>query len=101
MPHRATRYSENVRLPPPMARATPIAIAMAMTAYTDDSMPLEVPASTTVAGPVSALSAISLTGPKCVPVKYSVRRLTSCARTRPTATAPKHFQPSLALSLPT
>ena len=39
-----------------------MAMAMAMTAYTELSMPLAVPASTTVAGPVSADSAISCTG---------------------------------------
>ena len=39
-----------------------MAMAMAMTAYTALSMPLAVPASTTVAGPVSAASAISFTG---------------------------------------
>ena len=32
MPVRATRYSENCRLPSPRARATPMAMAMAMTA---------------------------------------------------------------------
>ena len=37
-------------------------MAIAMTAYTELSMPLAVPASTTVAGPVSALSAMSFTG---------------------------------------
>ena len=40
-----------------------MAMAMAMTAYTDDSRPSEVPESTTVAGPVSADSATSCTGP--------------------------------------
>ena len=78
-----------------------MAMAMAITAYTELSMPLAVPASTTVAGPVSADSAISCTGSCSVPVKYSVRRLISWARTRPMATATKHFQPALALSLPT
>src|SRR3954464_11133183 len=68
MPHRATRYSENVRLPLPSASATPIAIAIAITAYTDDWRPDAVPDSTTVAGPVSAASAISCTGAWCVDV---------------------------------
>src|SRR3954449_2451104 len=35
MPHRAMRYSEKVRLPPPRARATEMAMAMAITAYTE------------------------------------------------------------------
>ena len=43
-------------------------MAMQRMAYTDDSRPLDVPDSTTVAGPVSADSAISLTGPCSVPV---------------------------------
>ena len=63
MPARATRYSENCRLPPPRASAVPMAMAMAITAYTELSIPIEVPDSTTVAGPVSAESAISWTGP--------------------------------------
>ena len=32
MPHRATRYRENCRLPPPRPSDTPMAMAMAMTA---------------------------------------------------------------------
>ena len=65
-------------------------------------MPLAVPASTTVAGPVSAaLGDLLHRARGAVPVKYSVRRLTSWASTRPMATAPKHFQPALAVSLPT
>ena len=43
MPHRAMRYSENVRLPPPRASATAMAMAMAITAYTELSRPLAVP----------------------------------------------------------
>ena len=39
-----------------------MAMAIAMTAYTELSRPLAVPDSTTVAGPVSADSAISCTG---------------------------------------
>ena len=78
-----------------------MAMAIAMIAYTDDSMPDAVPDSTVVAGPVRVAAAISCTGPYSVPVKYSVSRLTTWARTRPMTTAPKHFQPSLALSLPT
>src|SRR5687768_10530622 len=101
MPVRATRYSENCRLPLPSASEAPSATAMAMTAYTDDSMPDAVPDRTVVAGPVRADSAISFTGPYSVPVKYSVRRLTTCASTRPITTAPNTFQPSLAWSLPT
>ena len=36
-----------------------------------------------------------------VEVKYSVRRLSTWASTRPMMTAPKHFQPASTLSLPT
>ncbi len=68
MPHNATRYSENVRFPPPSASATPIAIAIATTAYTELSRPADVPERTTVAGPVSDDSAISFTGGKWVAV---------------------------------
>ena len=71
-------------------------MAIMMIAYTDDSSPDAVPDNTTVAGPVRADSAISRTGPYSVPVKYSVRRLTACASTKPTTTAPKHFHASLA-----
>ena len=78
-----------------------MAMAIAMMAYTDDSMPDAVPDSTVVAGPVRVAAAISRTGPYSVPVKYSVRRLTAWASTSPMMTAPRHFQPSLALSLPT
>ncbi len=53
------------------------------------------PERTVVAGPVRADSAISCTGANSVPVKYSVSRLTNWARTRPTTTARKTFQPSL------
>ena len=60
------------------------------------------PESTTVAGPVRVASAISRTGAVSVPVKYSVRRLSAWASTRPVITAPKHFHPALnELSLPT
>ena len=62
-------------LPPPIQMVAPRATAMHKIAYTDDSSPDAVPARTTVAGPVSVDSAISLTGPYSVPVKYSVRRL--------------------------
>ena len=78
-----------------------MATAMARMAYTELSRPDDVPASTTVAGPVSDDSAISCTGAYSVPVKYSVSRLTTWARTRPTSTAAKHRQPSLLWSLPT
>ena len=61
--------------PPPIQIVVPSAIAMHKIAYTDDSRPDAVPERTTVAGPVSVLSAISFTGPYSVPVKYSVRRL--------------------------
>ena len=62
---------------------------MAMMAYTDDSSPDEMPDSTVVAGPVRAASAISRTGAFSVDVKYSVRRLTTWASTRPMTTAAK------------
>ena len=48
-----------------------------------------------VAGPVRVLSAISRTGAWWVAVKYSVRRLTPWASTRPMTTAPKQRQPTL------
>jgi hypothetical protein len=88
---------ENCRLPPPRARATPMAMAMAMTAYTELSRPLDVPESTTVAGPVSALSAISFTGAVVgARVVLGEAADASWASTRPMATAPKHFQPAFA-----
>ena len=59
------------------------------------------PESTTVAGPVREASAISRTGERSVEVKYSVRRLSTCASTRPVTTAPNIFQPALKWSLPT
>ena len=101
MPASATRYSENWRLPSPSTSAAPTAMAIAMMAYTELSRPEDVPDSTTVAGPVSDASAISCTGAYSVPVKYSVSRLTTWARTRPTTTAAKHFHPALAWSFPT
>ena len=61
---------------------------MAMMAHTEDSRPEEMPASTVVAGPVRAASAISCTGVVSVEVKYSVIWLATWARTRPTTTAP-------------
>src|SRR5581483_536063 len=101
MPVSATRYRENWMLPPPSVIATPIVMAMATMAHTLDSRPEEVPERTVVAGPVRAASAISRTGSRSVDVKYSVRWLTTCASTRPTTTAPKHFQPSLSWLFPT
>ncbi len=59
--------------PPPSARATPIAHAIAITEYTEDSSPDAMPESTVVAGPVRAASAMSRTGVVSVDVKYSVR----------------------------
>ena len=93
MPHNATRYSDSKILPPPNQSVPPSETAMQMMAYTDDSSPDAVPDNTTVAGPVSADSAISFTGPYSVPVKYSVRRLSTWAKTRPINTAPKTRQP--------
>src|SRR5438874_2292929 len=94
IPHRATRYRENWRFPPPRAMATPRATAMAITAYTEDSSPDEIPDRTVVAGPVRAASAMSRTGEYSVPVKYSVSRLTIWASTRPTTTARNTFRSS-------
>ena len=64
-----------------------MAMAMATIAHTVDSRPLLMPASTVVAGPVRAASAISCTGAVSVDVKYSVRRLTIWASTSPATTA--------------
>ena len=72
---------------------------MAMMAHTVDSRPELMPDSTVVAGPVRAASAISRTGRVSVEVKYSVRRLTTWASTRPTTTAPNMRQPALLRSL--
>src|SRR5436305_9329574 len=72
-----------------------MARAMAMIAQTELSRPDEMPESTVVAGPVRADSAISLTGAVSVDVKYSVIRLATWARTRPTTTAPNMRQPTL------
>src|SRR5207245_52145 len=76
-------------LPWPRPMATPMAIAMATTAHTVASRPTLMPESTVVAGPVRAASAISCTGAVSVDVKYSVRRLTNCASTKPATTAQK------------
>ena len=51
MPVSATRYRANWMLPPPRPIAAPIATAIATTAHTDDSRPIDVPVSTVVAGP--------------------------------------------------
>ena len=74
-------------LPWPRAMATPKAPAMATIAHTVDSMPELMPASTVVAGPVRAASAMSRTGDVSVEVKYSVMRLATWASTRPETTA--------------
>src|SRR4051812_6865106 len=79
-------------LPSPSQMPTPSARAMQMMAYTLDSSPELVPERTTVAGPVRVASAISRTGAVSVDVKYSVRRLSTCARTGTGRAAPKHFQ---------
>ena len=59
-------------LPSPSPIATPMAMAMAMIAHTEDSRPMEMPESTVVAGPVRADSAISRTGLRSVEVNCSV-----------------------------
>ena len=75
---------------------------MAMIGHTVDSRPELMPERTMVAGPVRADSAISRTGVRSVDVKYSVRRLSACARTRPTTTAPNTAIPRIRpWSLPT
>ncbi len=74
-------------LPWPRAMATPMATAMATMAHTVDSRPELMPASTVVAGPVRAASAMSCTGVVSVDVKYSVMRLATWASTRPDTTA--------------
>ena len=60
--------------------ATAMATAMAMIAHTEDSSPIAMPASTVVAGPVRADSAISCTGLRSVEVKCSVMRLAAWPR---------------------
>jgi len=57
--------------PPAEADRHTDAMAMAMMAQTEDSRPMENPASTVVAGPVRADSAISFTGPRSVEVNSS------------------------------
>ena len=74
-PVRATRYTAKSTLPSPRPRPTRMATAMATTAHTADSMPLAMPDSTTVAGPVLPESAMSLTGLNWLEVKYCVMRL--------------------------
>jgi hypothetical protein len=72
-----------------------MARAMAMMAHTELSRPDEMPDRIVVAGPVRVASAISRTGAVSVEVKYSVIRLATWARTRPTTTAPNIRQPTL------
>src|SRR5918996_1539237 len=106
MPVRATRYSVNCVSPPPSPMAAPSAMAMATMAHTDDSRPDDVPASTVVAGPVSAATAVSPAGggsgggEVSVDVKYSVMRLTTWASTRPITTAPNMRSPTLSITPP-
>ena len=95
MPVSATRYRANWMLPPPRPIAAPIATAIATTAHTDDSRPIEVPVSTVVAGPPPVAAAMSCTGRVSVDVKYSVMRLATWASTRPITTAPNMRQPTL------
>ncbi len=95
MPVSATRYRANWMLPPPRPIAAPIATAIATTAHTDDSRPIEVPVSTVVAGPPPVAAAMSCTGFVSVDVKYSVMRLAAWASTRPITTAPNMRQPTL------
>ena len=62
---------------------------MAMIAHTLDSRPIEMPASTVVAGPVRVASAICCTGERSVEVNCSVIRLATFASTMPMSTAQK------------
>ena len=73
--------------PPPRPMETAMARTMAMMAHTDDSRPRARPASVRVAGPVRAVSATSLTGPRSVEVKCSVIWLATSMRTTPVSTA--------------
>ena len=68
---------------------------MAMMAYTVDSRPELMPDEHDGGRAGRGASAISRTGAFSVRVKYSVRRLTTWASTRPMTTAPKHFQPGV------
>ena len=79
-------------LPPPRPMATPMAMAMAMIAHTEDSRPMEMPESTVVAGPVRADSAISRTGLRSVEVNCSVIWLATRESTTPVSTAQKTFR---------
>ncbi len=65
---------------------------MAMIAHTLDSRPIEMPASTVVAGPVRVASAICRTGLRSVEVKFSVIRLATFASAMPMSTAQKTFK---------
>ena len=71
-----------------------MATAMATTAQTADSMPLEMPDSTTVAGPVLPDSAMSLTGLNWLEVKYCVMRLATWPSTTPTMIARNMRRPT-------
>ncbi len=61
---------------------------MSRAEYTADSRPTEMPDRMTVAGPVSELSPMSLTGRREVSVKYPVSSWIALASTRPMRTAP-------------
>src|SRR5580658_6311664 len=76
-------------LPLAMPIETAIATVIAMIAHTEDSSPTAMPASTVVAGPVRAESAISLTGERSVEVKCSVIIDATCPRQTPVKTAQK------------
>ena len=74
-------------LPPPRPIDTAMARTMAMMAHTEDSRPSARPDRVRVAGPVRAVSATSLTGPRSVEVKCSVIWLATSIRTTPVRTA--------------
>ena len=79
-------------LPSPSPIATPMAMAMAMIAHTDDSRPMAIPERTVVAGPVRADSAISRTGLRSVEVKCSVIWLRASDKDDPGETAQNSLQ---------
>ena len=77
-----------------------MATAMATTAHTADSMPEEMPESTTVAGPVRPDSAMSRTGLNWLDVKYWVMRLAAWPSTTPATTAANMRRPTFDTDAP-
>ncbi len=62
---------------------------MTSMAHTDDSSPTATPINIVVASPVRVAAAISLTGPRLMEVKCSVRREMNTESTRPKHVAQK------------